>query len=222
MTEAIELTTVSHPDEVHQILALQAANLSAVLTPEVMSAQGFVTVRHDPAVLLRMNEAAPAAIAKADGRVAGYALVMLREFAVDVPELGPMFEMLDSLSWRGEPLGSNPRWFVMGQICVAEGYRGKGIFDGLYRTLAESYRDRFDFTVTEVSSRNTRSLRAHRRVGFETLRVYPHGAVGIDVDRHLAVLDRHEGDFVLDAVIAVDEALARHHAVPRLRPMRVI
>ena len=30
----------------------------------------------------------------------------------------------------------------------------------------------YDFMVTEVAARNTRSLRAHERVGFETLRVY--------------------------------------------------
>jgi hypothetical protein len=35
------------------------------------------------------------------------------------------------------------------------------------------YRDRFDFTVTEVATRTTRSLRAHARAGFETLHVYP-------------------------------------------------
>ena len=178
MREAIEFTTVSSRDEVDQILALQAANLSAVLAPEVRATQGFVTVRHDPLVLQRMNEAAPAAIAKADGQVVGYALVMLREFAVDVPALAPLFEMLDTLSWQGGLLGGNPRWFVMGQICVAEGYRGTGIFDGLYRTLAGSYGDRFDFTVTEVSARNTRSLRAHGRVGFQALRVYAHAATG--------------------------------------------
>jgi len=187
VTEAIELTIVSSPDEVSQILALQAVNLSAVLTPEVRAAQGFVTVRHDPSVLQRMNEAAPAAVAKAEGRVVGYALVMLRGFAVDVPALAPLFEMLDTLSWQGRPLGGNPRWFVMGQICVADGYRGTGIFDGLYRTLAEHYGDRFDFTVTEVSARNTRSLRAHRRVGFQTLRVYAHATTG--EEWHVIALD---------------------------------
>ena len=32
--------------------------------------------------------------------------------------------------------------------------------------------DRFDFTVTEVAARNVRSLKAHARVGFQTLHVY--------------------------------------------------
>ena len=148
------------------------------LTPESMASQGFVTVRHEPSVLLRMNERAPAIIALDGDRVVGYALVMPREFAPFVPVLTPLFAMLDGLSWRGTALRDNPRWFVMGQICVASGYRGMGVFDGLYRAMADTYRDRFDFTVTEVAERNTRSLRAHARAGFETLYVYPDATTG--------------------------------------------
>ena len=135
--EPIELTTVSTPDDVREILGLQARNLPSALTPEAMADQGFVTVRHDASVLRRMNEAAPAIVAKAAGRVVGYALVMPPSFAADVPILGPLFEMLTMLSWKGVPLLGNPRWFVMGQICIAEGYRGIGIFD---RTLPDDGR----------------------------------------------------------------------------------
>jgi ribosomal protein S18 acetylase RimI-like enzyme len=176
--EPIELTTVSTPEDVRQILDLQARNLPSALTPEAMASQGFVTVHHDASVLQRMNEAAPAIIARAAGRVVGYALVMPPSFAADVPILRPLFQMLETLSWKGVPLLDNPRWFVMGQICIAERYRGMGIFDGLYRTMAGRYGSRFDFTVTEVAARNTRSLRAHTRVGFEPLHVYPDATTG--------------------------------------------
>jgi GNAT superfamily N-acetyltransferase len=169
---SIQLTTVSTPDDVSGILDLQARNLASALTPHAIASQGFVTVRHDESVLRRMNEETPSIIAKAGGRVVAYALVMPRGFADDVPILRPLFEMLATLAWHGAPLRDNPRWFVMGQICVAEGYRGSGIFDGLYRTMAERYGTEFDFTVTEVAARNTRSLRAHERVGFQTLHVY--------------------------------------------------
>jgi hypothetical protein len=152
-----------------------------------MASEGFVTVRHDAVVLQRMSEATPAILAKASGRVVGYALVMPRSCAADIPILRPLFEVLDTLSWQGVSLRSNPRWFVMGQICVADGYRGIGIFDGLYRTMAETYGDRFDFTVTEVAARNTRSLKAHARVGFQTLHVYPDPTTG--EDWHVIVLD---------------------------------
>jgi hypothetical protein len=187
MPDSVEFTTVSTADEVGEILELQARNLPSALTSRTMATEGFVTVRHDAAVLQRMSDAAPAIVAKAVGRVVGYALVMPRSFAADIPILRPLFELLDTLSWQGVPLRSNPRWFVMGQICIADGYRGGGIFDGLYRTMAETYRDRFDFTVTEVAARNTRSLRAHARVGFHTLQVYPDPTTG--ENWHVIALD---------------------------------
>jgi GNAT superfamily N-acetyltransferase len=178
MSGQIHFTTVSSANEVHQILDLQAANLPSALTPDSMTSQGFVTVRHDLDVLERMNKTAPAIIAKDADRVVGYALVMPREFASDVPILEPLFQMLDALSWRSVLLRDQPRWFVMGQICIAEGYRGRGIFDGLYRAMAEAYRDRYDFTITEVAARNTRSLRAHARAGFHALHVYQDAVSG--------------------------------------------
>lgn len=183
----IQFATVSNAAEVKQILDLQARNLPASLSADTMASQGFVTVRHDPAVLQRMNQTSPAVIAKAGDEVVAYALVMPREFAVDIPVLQPMFETFGVLSWNGVPLRDNPRWFVMGQVCVAEGYRGTGIFDGLYRTLAQAYGGRYDFTVTEVAARNTRSLRAHGRIGFRTLHTYHDAAA--DELWHVIVLD---------------------------------
>jgi len=183
----IDFTTVSTSDEIREILELQARNHPSALTPRTMADQGFVTVRHSASVLQRMSEAAPAIVAKAAGRVVGYALVMPRNFAADVPILRPLFELLDTLSWKGVSLRTSPRWFVMGQICIADGYRGIGIFDGLYRTMAGIYRDRFDFTVTEVAARNTRSLRAHERVGFQALHFYADATTR--EDWHIIALD---------------------------------
>jgi GNAT superfamily N-acetyltransferase len=187
VTDGHHYTTVTTREEVREILELQARNHPTALTPEVIARQGFVTVRHDPAVLQRMNDVAPSVIAKANGHVVGYALMMPREFAVDVPILGPLFERLDTLTWKGVPLRDSDRWFVMGQICVAEGHRGIGVFDGLYRTMAERYGHRYDFTVTEVAARNPRSLRAHARVGFETIHVYADQLAG--EDWHVVALD---------------------------------
>lgn len=178
MAGGVRFAAVSSPDEVRQILALQAENLADALAADEIAGQGFVTVRHDPAVLQRMNDVAPAVIACADDRVVAYALVMPRAFAAAVPILQPMFAMLERLSWRNGPLRDDPRWFVMGQICVAAGYRGLGVVEGLYATMRAAYRDRFDYTVTEVAERNPRSLRAHERVGFQTLHTYPDETTG--------------------------------------------
>jgi L-amino acid N-acyltransferase YncA len=57
----------------------------------------------------------------------------------------------------------------MGQICVAKNYRGKGVFDSLYEKHKELYGSSYDLCVPSVSTRNTRSMSAHERVGFETV-----------------------------------------------------
>jgi hypothetical protein len=168
----LEFTTVSRPQDVERILALQAANLREHVDAATAASEGFTSVRHDPAVLQAMNRAHPSAIARAGEELAGYCLMMPQGFREQVPILQPMFALLDQLHWRGRPLAGDPRWFVMGQVCVARDFRGMGVFDGLYRRLRETYAPQFDFTVTEISQRNPRSLRAHRRVGFETLHVY--------------------------------------------------
>lgn len=169
----MDYAAVRSPSEVDQILALQARNHRSAVDLVTAVQQGFTSVRHDPQVLQAMNLAFPSAIAKSGDALAGYCLMMPQSFRDQVPELTPMFALLETLHWRGQPLAGNPRWFVMGQVCVAAEYRGQGVFDGMYRQLRALYQDRFDFVVTEISQRNPRSLRAHRRVGFETLHVYP-------------------------------------------------
>lgn len=180
-------TTVSTPQEVDQILALQAQNHRDHVDAATAVSDGFTSVRHDPAVLHAMNRAFPSAIAKSGDTLAGYCLMMPRDFRDRVPILQPMFALLDGLQWRGDALAGNPRWFVMGQVCVAKEFRGQGVFDGMYRALRDAYAAQYDFTVTEISRRNARSLRAHQRVGFETLHVYPDPAA--DEDWEVVVWD---------------------------------
>jgi len=168
----VEYTLVRGPRDVEQILALQAENHRDTVDAATAQSDGFTSVRHEPAVLQAMNRAHPSAIAVAGDVVAGYALMMPQQFRDRVPLLEPMFSLFDRLEWRGAPLAGNPRWFVMGQVCVARAFRGQGVFDGVYHQLRDAYAPQFDFVLTEVSQNNKRSLRAHRRVGFETLHVY--------------------------------------------------
>lgn len=175
---SIEFTTVSEPREVELILALQAENHRDHVDAATAASDGFTSVRHDPTVLQAMNRAYPSSIALSNGQLAGYCLMMAQDFRDQVPILRPMFKLLEGLTWRGEPLAGNPRWFVMGQVCVARDFRGMGVFDGIYHQLRKVYAHDFDFVVTEISQRNPRSLRAHCRVGFETLHIYPDPANG--------------------------------------------
>lgn len=164
----IEITQAKNDRDLAGILSLQQQNLAINLSPEEVASQGFVTVVHDLDILRRMNDAAPHTIAKQGDLVVGYALTMLPGFRSDIPVLFSLFERLDELHWQGKSF-RDLSYFVIGQVCVAKACRGMGVFDRLYQGVKEFNADRFDAVATEISSRNTRSLRAHERIGFETL-----------------------------------------------------
>ena len=173
----LTITTVQSDADVQGILALQQANLRKNIPVNVQVEQGFVTVEHDPALLLRMNQAAPSVIAKDGGTVVGYALTMLPEFGSDVPELLPLFRLINTLAYRGKPL-QDSAWYVMGQVCVAEGYRGRQVFDRMFQHHREVYGSRYQLLITDISANNIRSLRAHARVGFESLHEFYDPIIG--------------------------------------------
>jgi hypothetical protein len=153
------------------ILDLQQQNLPSNISAQEALEQGFVTVIHDIEILKSMNDVAAHTIAKDGEKVVGYCLSMLQQFRYKIPVLEPMFDMIDDLQWRGKSFRNVP-YFVMGQTCVAKGYRGIGLFDRLYQGLKANFDTSFDVVVTEISIRNQRSWRAHQRVGFELVLQY--------------------------------------------------
>jgi predicted GNAT superfamily acetyltransferase len=162
----IEARQVQDERELEEILTLQRQNLARNLTLEQVASQGFVTVEHTLEVLRQMHAIAPSIVARDSGTLAGYALVMPAECRSFIPILEPMFQRLEALGLYRE------RFYVMGQICVAAGWRGRGVFDLLYRAHRHHLRDSFHSTVTEVATRNARSMRAHARVGFTVIDRY--------------------------------------------------
>ncbi len=164
----MEVRLAESDNELAQILALQQENHYQNISPEKKSAEGFVTVRHDLDTLLAFNKKACQVIATDGNQVIGYALVMLEEFRNLTPVLMPMFELFDKLEYRGIRL-SDYNYYVMGQVCIAENYRGKGLFQQLYEKHKSVYSSQFDLCLTEVSTSNPRSMAAHEKVGFETI-----------------------------------------------------
>lgn len=154
------------------ILRLQQLNLPKNISRDEALEQGFVTVEHDFDILKAMNDAEPHVIALDEtGEVVGYALVMLADFGAKIPVLVPMFELLNGLEIDEKRLGET-RFFAMGQVCVDKNRRGQGIFGGLYAEMGRRFHGKYDWVVTEIAVRNTRSMRAHEKVGFKTIHFY--------------------------------------------------
>lgn len=167
----LEYGTASTQDELRQILNLQRANHSSTLSGVQIPRDGFVTVMHSLDLLVQMNGAVPQVIARDGDKVVGYALVMLKSFARMIPILQPMFDRLETTGYFKRKI-TDYRFYVMGQICVDERYRGQGVFDSLYKKHKELLKNDYELCVTSVSTRNPRSMRAHERVGFETVHTF--------------------------------------------------
>lgn len=150
------------------IMRLQRDNLEATLGTEAAEREGFVTVVHTREALTAMHSLCPSVVARRrdTGEVLAYAIVMPVECRAFVPVLDEMFAKLATLDLGGA------RVYIMGQVCIARLWRGRGIFEALYDAHRRYFADRWDLCVTDVAVRNTRSLRAHERVGFRRLLTY--------------------------------------------------
>ncbi len=167
----VDFGTAISEQDLREILALQRLNHASSISEAQASRDGFVTVMHSFKLLQQMNDAAPQIIAKDGDQVVGYALVMLKSFEDMIPVLKPLFQMLSTIEYHKRKITAHT-FYVMGQICIAENYRGQGIFEELYRKHKELHQANYDLCVTSVSTRNTRSMRAHERVGFEIVNTF--------------------------------------------------
>lgn len=153
--------------ELEQILALQQQNLPKHLTEEELRSQGFLTIEHTLDLLKEMNVVFPHTLAMDSEELVGYALSMSPKSGDSIELLRPLFSQVETL------LGGTANYMVMGQICVAKSHRGKGIFRGLYHKMREFLPDNYGKIITEVDTRNIRSLQAHKAIGFRELKRYP-------------------------------------------------
>ena len=167
----VRYDVVRDDSDLTAILYLQQQNLIVNLGLQEQEREGFVTVEHSFELLKSMNQPDPHIIAYDQSMLVGYALVMKRQFSEHIPVLIPMFKKIDSMYYEDKPLRQF-NYFVMGQICVAKPYRGKGVFRGLYNEMRDRMKDRFNCVITEVDIKNERSCHAHYNIGFKSLGRY--------------------------------------------------
>jgi hypothetical protein len=164
-------TLVNSMNELIQIHALNQRFLKKNIPVEEHKAGGFLSWLYSIELLVAMHDLAPSVIVKEGENVVGYALVTVKEAASFHRDLEQMFLHLEPVLYKGRPLSTH-NYYCMGQICVAEGLRGRGVVPMLYQKHREIYGGRYDFILTEISTGNPRSLKAHERTGFETIHTY--------------------------------------------------
>ena len=162
---------VTTQDELMQINKLNLQNLKTSLSITEQEEQGFVTWLYPVSLLQQIHNIAPSIVVKNNDKVAGYALVAPREAGSFHPALNAMIENVDSLIYKAKPLSAYS-YYIMGQFCIDKEFRGKGIFNMLFQKHKELYSDKYELMVTEISTNNYRSQKAHEKIGFTTIHTY--------------------------------------------------
>ncbi len=167
----IQYTQSRTKADLEQILHLQKINAEASISAQELKQEGFVTVSHTLELLTEMNDLFPHTIAKDGDEVVAYVLTMLKAMEKRIPILVPMFEQINSTHYGGEVL-KNEDYFLIGQVCVKKEYRGQGVFKGLYEKMREYLSPHFKYVITEIATRNPRSIRAHEKMGFKVFKEF--------------------------------------------------
>ena len=156
---------VTTDEELSQIAGLSRENLVSNITEEVKQREGYVSWPYPLETLQKLHALTPSVIVKDGDLVAGYALVLTTEAAGIYPPLAIALEYFAKVNYKGRSL-LDFRVYIMGQICVHQDYRGKGVFQLLYQFHQQQFSPSYDLVFTEISTRNPRSLKAHEKIGF--------------------------------------------------------
>ena len=167
----ITYTTSKTQEELSGIIDLQKNNLPQSLTKGDMQSQGFVTVSHTLDDLKKMATYEQNLIIKDQDNIVGYLLAMTKNSRPDIPVLFPMFEAFDKIQYK-EKLVSEYNYIVVGQVCIHKDYRGQGLLDNCYVAYKNHFKGKYDFAITEIATANTRSINAHKRIGFFEIHRY--------------------------------------------------
>lgn len=162
---------VASPAHLPQVLDLQQRNHRSRLDEVAQASAGFVFVEHSLPQLAELAAALPQMVALHGGRVVGYSLCMGPAMREAIPSLAPMFAQFDRMHFRGRRL-ADWEYVVGGQVCVDAAFRGRGLIGALYRGTRDNLPPAVELCVTEVATRNLVSLRAHYRIGFQTVDRY--------------------------------------------------
>lgn len=162
---------VTNKYQLEQIARLSSENLRSAVDEATKKDQGFLTWEYTLELLEAMHAFAPSVIVTSNDEVAGYALTATHAMAGVHKEMKIMLDNLSTLTYLGKPM-NDYRYYMMGQICIGRAHRGKGLFEQLYQHHRKVYSTQFDILLTEISTSNHRSIRAHEKVGFKTIHTY--------------------------------------------------
>lgn len=176
----VELTRVKTEADIIGIRDLQALNLKQNISAEEASSQGFLTASYTIEYLQQMNLFSPSIIAKDGDKVVGYSLVSTKETKNGHDLVEGLFDEIDKSVYNGVLL-KDVNYVVVGQLCVAKEYRGQDLVQKLYGHFRDCLSHEYTYLVTDVAQANVRSLKAHKKRGFQVINELMYGGFGWDI-----------------------------------------
>jgi hypothetical protein len=166
-----EYSIAQTEEELNGIHSLLERNLAINVPDEVEDKEGFLTVAYSLDDLKRMHDTEPGIIAKDKDTVIAYVLALNPAIGKDFPVLTPLLDLFDQIIYDGKPVSAYT-YLIIGQACIEKNYRGKGVFKKIYAAYNDRFMDKYDFAISEIATRNKRSMSAHSRIGFIPVHEY--------------------------------------------------
>lgn len=167
----VEICNAVSASDLEGIKYVQEANLRRNLSETEALLDGFILAEFDIDFLEKITRHYPIIIAKEEGCVVGYALIVSNEIGREYAFFHNKLEKINKVVYKGTPLEKKSYVFCA-QLCVAASHRGQGIMGQFYdkiRQVVYELTPEITICVADVAVENKRSLRAHEKYGFKTI-----------------------------------------------------
>ena len=148
--------------DVSSILAIIKGNLKESLTSREVQ-KGFL--HYEPTVqeLLSLINGLGVVVAKKDGDIVGYLILMSHDDAKNSEFFRPFISSLSKLKYKGRHI-TEYNFCLYAQVATSVNHRSLKTFRGLYRYADAMLNSRYDVAVGEIDSNNLRSIGMHTKV----------------------------------------------------------
>jgi ribosomal protein S18 acetylase RimI-like enzyme len=102
----------------------------------------------------------------------------LPETARQHPLLADLVQNIERSLYNGAPIEN---YAIVAQLCVSKDYRGLDLVQQLYGAFRDHYAPSYTYCVTDVAQANARSLKAHKKRGFQVIDTLDYGGIGWDI-----------------------------------------
>lgn len=156
-----------------QIVDLQNANSITVLSDEER-ADGFLSSAFSAAQFEEISTSVALVVARDNAQVIGFvcASTVASNRKLSLP--AAMIARFPEIKIGSRCL-EEMKSYIVGPVCIDKNYRGRGAFEGLYNRLFEETAKEFDVAIAFISTNNTRSVAAHKKVGMEEIDTFRWG-----------------------------------------------